>query len=71
MLCQSYSYSCFFSLSLCLQAASVIAARLVVGLASIGPGIGQGTTAGQTVEGVARQLKAEGKHEVLYCLVFV
>ncbi|GFP96902.1 50S ribosomal protein l14 chloroplastic [Phtheirospermum japonicum] len=34
--------------------ASVIAAGLVVGLASIGPGIGQGTAAGQAAEGIAR-----------------
>ncbi|GFP95021.1 ATP synthase subunit c chloroplastic, partial [Phtheirospermum japonicum] len=35
--------------------------RLAVGLASIGPGIGQGTAAGQAVEGIARQPKAERK----------
>jgi F-type H+-transporting ATPase subunit c len=43
------------------SAASVIAAGLAVGLASIGPGIGQGTAAGQAVEGIARQPEAEGK----------
>ncbi|TXG62552.1 hypothetical protein EZV62_009546 [Acer yangbiense] len=32
-----------------------------VGLASIGPGVGQGTAAGQAVEGIARQPEAEGK----------
>ena len=42
-------------------AASVIAAALAVGLASIGPGLGQGTAAGQAVEGIARQPEAEGK----------
>jgi F-type H+-transporting ATPase subunit c len=42
-------------------AASVIAAALAVGLAAIGPGIGQGTCAGQAVEGIARQPEAEGK----------
>ncbi|KAK4860374.1 hypothetical protein QYF36_022446 [Acer negundo] len=42
-------------------AASVIAAGLVVGLASIGHGVGQGTAAGQAVEGIARQPEAEGK----------
>jgi F-type H+-transporting ATPase subunit c len=42
-------------------AASVIAAALAVGLASIGPGIGQGNAAGQAVEGIARQPEAEGK----------
>ncbi|KAK9669498.1 hypothetical protein RND81_13G135000 [Saponaria officinalis] len=31
------------------------------GLASIGPGVGQGTIAGQAVEGIARQPEAEGK----------
>ncbi|KAL5651751.1 hypothetical protein ACJX0J_037209, partial [Zea mays] len=41
--------------------ASVIAAGLAVGLASIGPGVGQGTAAGQALEGIARQPEAEGK----------
>ncbi|KAK3189537.1 hypothetical protein Dsin_029098 [Dipteronia sinensis] len=40
---------------------SVIAAGLAVGLASIGPGVGQGIAAGQAVEGIARQPEAEGK----------
>jgi ATP synthase F0 subunit c len=44
-----------------ISAASVIAAGFAVGLASIGPGIGQGTAAGQAVEGIARQPEAEGK----------
>ncbi|KAH0456178.1 hypothetical protein IEQ34_014085 [Dendrobium chrysotoxum] len=44
-----------------LPATSVIADRLVVGLASIGPGVGQGTAAGQAVEGIARQPEAEVK----------
>jgi len=43
------------------SAASVIAAALAVGLAAIGPGIGQGNAAGQAVEGIARQPEAEGK----------
>jgi F-type H+-transporting ATPase subunit c len=34
---------------------------LAVGLASIGPGIGQGNAAGSAVEGIARQPEAEGK----------
>ncbi|KAI3673165.1 hypothetical protein L6452_39281 [Arctium lappa] len=34
------------------------------GLASIGPGVGQGTAAGQAVEGIARQPEAEGKIRV-------
>ncbi len=42
-------------------AASVLAAGLAVGLGAIGPGIGQGTAAGQAVEGIARQPEAEGK----------
>ncbi len=42
-------------------AASVISAALAVGLASIGPGIGQGNAAGRAVEGIARQPEAEGK----------
>nr|AIG89848.1 hypothetical protein [Capsicum annuum] len=44
-----------------ISAASLIAAGLAVGLASIGPGVGQGTAAGQAVEGIARQPEAEGK----------
>ncbi|PHT88137.1 ATP synthase subunit c, chloroplastic [Capsicum annuum] len=44
-------------------ATSLIAAGLAVGLASIGPGVGQGTVAGQAVEGIARQPEAEGKYE--------
>ncbi|WJX71929.1 40S ribosomal protein S2 [Trifolium repens] len=44
-----------------ISAASVIAAGLAVGLASIGPGVGQGTAAGQAVEGIARQPEAEDK----------
>ncbi|KAK2658921.1 hypothetical protein Ddye_005454 [Dipteronia dyeriana] len=44
-----------------ISAASVIAAGLAVGLASIGPGVGQGTAAGQAVEGMVRQPEAEGK----------
>jgi F-type H+-transporting ATPase subunit c len=43
------------------SAASVIAAGLAIGLAAIGPGIGQGTAAGQAVEGIARQPEAENK----------
>jgi len=43
------------------SAASVIVAGLAVGLASIEPGVNQGTTAGQAVEGIVRQPEAEGK----------
>jgi F-type H+-transporting ATPase subunit c len=42
-------------------AASVIAAALAVGIASIGPGLGQGNAASSAVEGIARQPEAEGK----------
>jgi F-type H+-transporting ATPase subunit c len=41
--------------------ASVFAAALAVGLASLGPGLGQGMAAGRAVEGIARQPEAEGK----------
>ena len=44
-----------------ISAASVIAAGLSIGLAAIGPGIGQGNAAGQAVEGIARQPEAENK----------
>ena len=44
-----------------IAAASVIAAGLSIGLAAIGPGIGQGNAAGQAVEGIARQPEASGK----------
>lgn len=40
-----------------ISAASVITAGLAVGLASIGSGIGQGTTLVQVVEGNGRQLE--------------
>ncbi|KAM3357006.1 hypothetical protein P3S68_023720 [Capsicum galapagoense] len=50
-----------------ISAASVIAAGLVVGLASIGPGVGQGNAAGQAVEGIARQPEAEGKIRGIIC----
>ena len=36
-----------------ISAASVIAAGLAIGLAAIGPGIGQGTAAAQAVEGLS------------------
>ena len=44
-----------------IAAASVVAAGLSVGLAAIGPGVGQGTAAGYAVEGIARQPEAENK----------
>jgi ATP synthase F0 subunit c len=48
-----------------ISGASVIAAGLAIGLAAIGPGIGQGTAAAQAVEGLARQPEAEGKIRTL------
>ncbi|AFY70562.1 ATP synthase F0 subcomplex C subunit [Thalassoporum mexicanum PCC 7367] len=42
-------------------ASSVIAASIAVGLAAVGPGIGQGIAASRAVEGIARQPEAEGK----------
>ena len=42
-------------------AASLLSSGLAIGFAAIGPGIGQGTAAGQAVEGIARQPEAEGK----------
>jgi|Transcript_9494 ATP synthase F0 subunit c len=44
-----------------ISAASVVAAGLSVGLAAIGPGIGQGSAACGALEGIARQPEAEGK----------
>nr|YP_010337419.1 AtpH [Pulvinaster venetus]UNJ17004.1 AtpH [Pulvinaster venetus] len=44
-----------------IAAASVVAAGLSVGLAAIGPGIGQGTASAQAVEGIARQPEVEGR----------
>ncbi len=44
-----------------IAAASVLAAALAVGLAAIGPGIGQGNAALGALEGIARQPEAEGK----------
>jgi ATP synthase F0 subunit c len=49
-----------FPMNPIISGASVIAAGLAIGLAAIGPGIGQGTAA-QAVEGLARQPEAEGK----------
>ena len=44
-----------------ISGASVIAAGLSIGLAAIGPGIGQGSAAAQAVEGISRQPEAEGQ----------
>jgi F-type H+-transporting ATPase subunit c len=57
-----YTYlTYFFIMNPLIAAASVVAAGLSVGLAAVGPGIGQGTAAGYAVEGIARQPEAEGK----------
>ncbi|GMN56011.1 hypothetical protein TIFTF001_025122 [Ficus carica] len=48
-------------MNLLISTASVIAAGLAVGLASIGPGVGQDTAAGQAMERIARQPEAEKK----------
>ncbi len=44
-----------------IAAASVIAAGLAVGLAAIGPGMGQGTVAGCAIDGISRQPQSEGQ----------
>ena len=44
-----------------ISVAYVIAVGLVVGLASIGPSVGQDTIASQVVEGTPRQPEVEGK----------
>lgn len=41
--------------------ASVLGAGIAIGLASIGPGIGQGAASAQAVDGLSRQPEAEGK----------
>jgi len=41
-------------------AASALGAGLAIGLAAIGPGIGQGNVSSATVEGIARQPEAQG-----------
>jgi hypothetical protein len=42
-----------------ISTASIIVAGLSVGIASIGPDVGQGSAAGQAVEGIARQPEAK------------
>uniref|UniRef100_A0A9I9E3G3 V-ATPase proteolipid subunit C-like domain-containing protein n=1 Tax=Cucumis melo TaxID=3656 RepID=A0A9I9E3G3_CUCME len=44
-----------------ISTASVIVPGLGIRLASIGPGIGRGTAAGQAVEGIVRQPQAKEK----------
>ena len=40
---------------------SVLGSAIAIGLAALGPGIGQGNAAAQAVEGIARQPEAESK----------
>ena len=49
---------------------STLAAGISVGLAAIGPGLGQGTAAGYAVEGIARQPEVEGKIRGVLLLSF-
>ncbi len=42
-------------------ALSVLAAGIGIGIATIGPGIGQGIATSKAVEGIARQPEASGK----------
>ncbi|KAF6155731.1 hypothetical protein GIB67_007168 [Kingdonia uniflora] len=53
--------------------ASAIVAGLAIGLASIGPGFGQGTATSQAAEGIVRQLEARGKIRgtLLFSLAFM
>jgi len=48
----------------------VVSAGVSVGLAAIGPGIGQGNAAAYAVEGIARQPEAEGKIRGVLLLSF-
>ena len=41
---------------------SCFSSGLAIGLAAVGPGIGQGNAAAYAVEGIARQPEAEGKN---------
>ena len=43
------------------QGLSALSAGLAVGLAAVGPGIGQGTAAGYAVEGIARQPRSRAE----------
>jgi F-type H+-transporting ATPase subunit c len=60
-LIKKLDYNIILYMNPIVASASVIAAGLAVGLAAIGPGLGQGTAAGYAVEGIARQPEAEGK----------
>merc|ERR1712224_1147372 len=58
---KKFDFNIILNMNPIVASASVVAAGLAVGLAAIGPGIGQGTAAGYAVEGIARQPEAEGK----------
>lgn len=47
--------------ALVVAAAALVGAGFAVGLAAIGPGMGQGFAAGKAVEGVARQPEARAE----------
>ena len=51
-------------------ALSTVAAGIAVGLAAIGPGVGQGQAAAYATEAIARQPDAEGKIRGLLLLSF-
>jgi F-type H+-transporting ATPase subunit c len=56
-----------------ISSASVVAAGLSVGLAAIGPGIGQGNAAAAAVEAIARQPESENsvRSTLLLSLAFM
>jgi len=56
-----------------ISSASVVAAGLSVGLAAIGPGIGQGAAAAAAVEAIARQPESENsvRSTLLLSLAFM
>ena len=56
-----------------ITSASVLAAGFSIGLAAIGPGIGQGSAAARAVEGLARQPEAERRirNTLLLSLAFM
>ncbi len=53
-----------------MEGLSAVSAGVSVGLAAIGPGIGQGNAAAYAVEGIARQPEAEGKIRGVLLLSF-
>lgn len=49
---------------------AMIGAGLAIGLATIGPGIGEGFIFGKTIEGIARQPELQGKLQGTMFLTF-